>query len=244
MKTVAIVTGAAGGIGAATVSRLLADGFAVCAVDRASLAVSSEPARLDIIEDLADPQAAARIVTAALEKFGRVDALVNNAGIGGARPVHETADDDWTRILDINLTGAFRLSRAVLPGMLARGSGTIVHVASIFGLIGYRSTAAYAVSKAGLDGLTRQMTADYAARGVRVNAVAPGLIRTEMTEHLLTDATYRELVLEGTPVGRPGEVGDVADLIAFLVSSRASFICGQTIAIDGGWTAARVRNRD
>lgn len=241
---VAIVTGAAAGIGAATVARLMADGFHVCAVDRAEGEAPAHENRLDLIEDQADSSAPARIAQATLDRFGRIDVLVNNAGVGGARAVHETDDAGWSRIIEINLTGTFRMSRAVLPDMLSRGSGSIVHVASMFGLIGWRNNAAYAASKAGIDGLTRQMTADYAAKGIRVNAVAPGLILTAMTERLLTDQVYRELILQGTPVGRPGEVGDVANLIAFLASDQAAFICGQTIAIDGGWTAARVRNTD
>lgn len=239
---VAIVTGAAGGIGAATVDCLLAAGIRVCAVDLVDCAAAARPDRLDLVADLADPAAAEQIVAAAVAGFGQVDILVNNAGVGGSRAVHETDDAGWARILDINLGGSFRLSRAVLPGMLARGAGAIVHVASMFGLTGWRNNAAYAASKAGLDGLTRQMTADYAARGIRVNAVAPGLIRTAMTEQLLLDPVYRELIFEGTPVGRMGTPRDVAELIAFLVSDRAGFICGQTILVDGGWTAARVRN--
>jgi len=243
-RPVAIVTGAAGGIGAATVARLMADGLCVCAVDRAEGEAPGHENRLDLTEDLADSSAPARIVQATLDRFGQIDVLVNNAGVGGARAVHETDDAGWSRIIEINLTGSFRMSRAVLPDMLSRGSGSIINVASMFGLIGWRNNAAYAASKAGIDGLTRQMTADYAAKGIRVNAVAPGLILTAMTERLLTDQVYRELILQGTPVGRAGKVGDVANLIAFLASDQAAFICGQTIAIDGGWTAARVRNNN
>lgn len=241
---VAIVTGAAAGIGDATAARLLADGFHVCTVDRAEADAPAHENRLDLVEDLVDPAAPARIVGAVLERFGRVDVLVNNAGVGGARAVHETDDAGWSRIIETNLTTAFRMSREVLPDMLARGAGCIIHVASIFGLVGWRNNAAYAASKAGIDGLTRQMTADYARRGIRVNAVAPGLILTAMTERLLTDAVYRELILQGTPVGRAGDVRDVANVIAFLASDDAAFVCGQTIAVDGGWTAARVRNSE
>lgn len=127
---VAIVTGAAAGIGAATAARLLADGFHVCAVDRAEPDAPAHENRLDLVEDLVDPAAPARIVGAVLERFGRVDVLVNNAGVGGARAVHETDDAGWSRIIETNLTTAFRMSREVLPDMLARGAGCIIHVAS------------------------------------------------------------------------------------------------------------------
>lgn len=244
MRPAAIVTGAAAGIGAAIATRFLADGYAVLAVDRADQPEDFpvETGRAVYLKaDLADKSVAADIVALAIREFGAVDALVNNAGIGGAQPVAQTDDESWERILDINLGAAFRLSRAVLPGMIERGKGAIVHVASIFGLVGYRGTAAYAASKAALAGLTCQMAADYGPAGIRVNAVAPGLIETAMTARLLQDATYRDLMLNGTPVGRTGKPAEVAAVVAFLSSADASFVHGETIAVDGGWRATRMK---
>jgi 3-oxoacyl-[acyl-carrier protein] reductase len=243
-RRVAVVTGAAAGIGAAIVQRFLADGYAVLSVDRAAQPAGFETASGSSIylqADLAERRVAEEIVAVANTGLGPVDVLVNNAGIGGARPVAETDDASWDAILDVNLGAAFRLSRAVLPQMAGRRSGSIVHVSSIFGLIGYRGTAAYAASKAALAGLTRQMTADYGPLGIRVNAVAPGLIETAMTAKLLQDPTYRDIMLNGTPSGRPGKPAEVAAAVAFLSSEDASFVNGEILGVDGGWRATRVK---
>lgn len=237
MKGTAIVTGAAAGIGAAIAARLFRDGFDVLAVDRQS-ATDRAAGACEMTLDIAAPDAPDRI----LERLpdGGATVLVNNAGIGGSQAVADTDDDSWRRIFDINLDAAFRLSRTVLPGMIARGHGVIVNMGSAYGQTGFRGTAAYAASKAALAGLTRQMAADYGRDGVRVNAVAPGLISTAMTARLLEDPVYRRLMLDGTPLPAPGLPEDVAGAVAFLVSDDARFITGTILPVDGGWSTSRI----
>ena len=235
---IAVVTGAAGGIGRATTLRLIAGGWRVAGVDRAGLA--DVPAEfggcfLSIESDLTDPAAPAEVIARTVRHFGALGLLVNNAGISGARPVAETDDANLAGIMDINFTVPFRMSREALKVM--EPGSSIVHVSSVLNFRATPSTSAYTASKAALAGLTRQMAADYGPRGIRCNAVAPGLVVTDLTaEKLRTDPKFQRIWNDGTPWPRLGRPDDIAAAIAFLASADAEFINGHTLVIDGGWS--------
>jgi len=236
---IAIVTGAARGIGRATAMRLRADGWSIVAIDQSPMA--DLPDGLSGIDefrcDLTDSAAVKNIVALALERYGRIDLLVNNAGISGAKPVHETDDENLARIMEVNFTVPFRLSREVLK-VMQPGSG-IINVASVVNFRATPSTSTYTASKAALAGLTRQMASEYGPRGIRCNAVAPGLVETSLTaDKLRSDAKFRRIWVDGTPWHRLGRPEDIAAAIAFLASPDAEFINGHTLVIDGGWSVA------
>lgn len=233
---VAIVTGAARGIGQATTLRLLSDGWSVVAVDRADLSDLEREDRVHPIScDLTDPDAPRQIIARAMERFGALSLLVNNAGIAGARPVDETDDANLARIMEINFMVPFRMSREALKVM--RPGSSIVHVASVVNFRATPATSVYTASKAALAGLTRQMAGEYGPRGIRCNAVAPGLVETELTgDKLRTDAKYRRIWVDGTPWSRLGRPEDIAAAISFLASPDAAFVNGHTLVVDGGWS--------
>ncbi len=236
----AIVTGAARGIGAATAARLTEEGAQVLLADQAPEVMAQAEALggVGLRIDLAARGAGEAVVDTALDAFGRLDILVNNAGIGGSKPLVESDDALIDRFLDINLGAVLRLTRAAIPH-LARPGGRIVSVSSTFGIAGHPGTTAYAVAKAGIAQMTRQLAGELGPEGILVNAVAPGVIETAMTEGHLGSAYYRRAVLEPTPLRRAGTPGEVAAVIAFLASADAAYVSGQVIAVDGGWLAAR-----
>jgi 3-oxoacyl-[acyl-carrier protein] reductase len=246
----AIVTGAAAGIGRAIAARFAAEGAAVVAVDRneetlvrTMEALTAEGRRVRaLLQDVASPGAADRIVETCLREVGALDVLVNNAGIGGSHAVLETSDDEWDRMCLVNLTSVFRLCRRALVEMCTGRGGRIINVSSVFASVAFPGSAAYSAAKAALVALTRSLAVDYARYGITANAIAPGLILTEMTRRRFEqDQRYRALMLDATPLGRPGTPDDVAGAALFLASDEAAVITGQVLTVDGGWSASKFR---
>jgi NAD(P)-dependent dehydrogenase (short-subunit alcohol dehydrogenase family) len=237
---VAIVTGAARGIGEGIAARFAADGARVLLVDVIS-EVEATAARLDqvaLVKSVTDRDAGQVIADAALKAFGRIDILVNNAGIGGSKRLMDSDDSLIDRIIDTNLASMMRITRALVPH-LPKPGGRIINISSIFGLVGYPGTAAYAVAKAGVAQFTRQLAGDLAPEGILVNAVAPGVIETPMTAGHRQNPLYVKLQVEATPVERLGQPSDIAGPVAFLASDDAAFVTGVVLPVDGGFLAAR-----
>jgi len=172
-----------------------------------------------------------------VKQLGKVDILINNAGIFGGGPIHETDDAVWDQTFNINMRGVFQLTRKVLPQMIAQGSGSIIHISSILGMIAVPQTAAYNASKGALNQFSKSIAVEYGAQGIRSNSICPGMIETEMTEELRSDKALMEEFLKGYPMGRFGKPEEVAQACVFLASDESAFITGATLPIDGGYTA-------
>lgn len=246
-RRVALLTGAATGIGAHTARVLAEAGAHVVITDldlggatRLAEAIKkagfgAEAHQLDVTDEAGVP----RLIDAIADLHGRLDILVNNAGAAARMASEDMPTETWEKVIAINLTGSFRCARAAGRHMLEAGSGAIVNIASIMGLVGgaLYPNPAYHASKGALVNWTRALAVEWAARGVRVNAVAPAFVRTPFTDRLLSDPKMVEAIEAQTPLGRLIETREVADAVLFLASDAASGITGVTLPVDGGWTA-------
>jgi 3-oxoacyl-[acyl-carrier protein] reductase len=238
---VAVVTGAGRGIGHAIAVRLAREGARVASVSRTETnaqktAEEINGARADAAKaysvDVADHAAVQKIGSQILEDFGRVDILVNNAGVTRDGLSMRMSVEDWDTVLNTNLKGAFNFVQALMRPMIKQRSGRIINISSVIGLIGNAGQANYSASKAGLIGLTKSLARELASRGITVNAIAPGLIETDMTGVLSEE--IRQAILQKIPIGKLGQPDDIAGAVAYLASAEAKYVTGQVLTVDGG----------
>ena len=239
-EKIAIITGAARGIGKEIALKLANAGanIAICDVSEEAL----ESAKIDIeatgrecfcaVADVGSTESAENMVNKTLDKFGKIDILVNNAGITRDALLMRMKEEDWDAVITVNLKGAFNFTKAVSRSMIKQRSGKIVNIASIIGIMGNAGQANYAASKAGLIGLTKSAAKELAQRGINVNAIAPGFIKTAMTDKLTCE--QKQGMLNLIPLNTLGEPKDVANLVLFLSSDNSSYITGEVIKVDGG----------
>ena len=241
MDTV-LITGAATGIGKATALSFAADGYNVAVhynkSERAALSLCADIAQqggraMAVHADVSDAAQVRTMVQRVNEVFGHIDILVNNAGIAQSKLFTELAADDWDAMFDVNVKGVFHCCQSVLPGMISRKKGCIINVSSIWGLVGASCEVHYSAAKAAVIGLTKALAKELGPSGIRVNAVAPGVIETDMIADL--DNETREALKEETPLCRIGTAGDVAQTIRFLASEGAGFVTGQVLSPNGGF---------
>ena len=257
MPRTAFITGAAQGIGAETARVLAAAGYNLALNDLKSPDATLETLHgygvqaIAVLGDVSSEADVQRMCDATLEMFGRVDALVNNAGVSFIKPAEEITLTQWQRVLEVNLTGPFLTSQIFGRAMLAAGSGAIVNVSSVAGLLGIADRAAYNASKHGLIGLTRTLAAEWGGRGVRVNAVCPGWVKTEMDVADMGSGAYTDADIQGrVPMARFASPDDIAQAIAFLCDpQKSAFVNGHALSVDGGWAtdgsweSLRIRNQ-
>ncbi len=244
---VAVITGGASGIGRGAAAAFAAAGASVAIVDIAAAAADAAAAELEAggagasvyHVDVAEPDLVAAGFAAIEERYGRIDVLVNCAGVAAREPAEDMAAETWDRVIAVNLTGAFLCSREAGRRMLGQGSGSIINVASIMGFVGNAlyTNVAYHAAKGGMVNLTRTLAVEWAGRGVRVNAIAPGFVHTPLTTKLLGDSAMAAAIEANTPIGRIAEVEDMMGALLFLACDASAMVTGHTLAVDGGWLA-------
>ena len=239
---VALVTGSSRGLGAAMATALADAGADLVLHDRCCAGETERVIReragvrtTCLVADLADRAASARLVADAVEAMGKVDILVNNAGIIRRAPATEFSDLDWDEVIEINLTAVFRLCRAAGAHMIAQGHGKIINIASLLSFQGGVTVPSYAAAKAGVAQLTKALANEWAARGVNVNAIAPGYMRTDNTKPLVEDPVRYKQITDRIPAGRWGVPEDLAGPVVFLASPASNYVQGHVLVVDGGW---------
>lgn len=262
---IALVTGAGSGIGRAIACRFAVEGASLVLSDIAGTGLRETAALIEetlaversqghisstdeplwtpwgsfVVGDVSERADADRMVEAAITRWGRLDIVVNNAGITGSRQAtlaHLTPDEEWDRVMEVNVNGVFRVASAAIRRMLEQGSGTIINMASSAGFVPFPARAAYDASKGAVISFTRALALDYAPNHIRVNAICPGMVETAMTRWRLEIPELRQQVLDMTPWGRIGRPEDIASAAVYLASDEADFVTGHMLVIDGGWT--------
>lgn len=244
-RRVALVTGGASGLGLATVRRFLASGCAVVIADLDEDAARSAADELDttgeralgLHADVTDAASADAMIAATVDRFGRLDVLVNNAGYAAPSPTDTVEDAEWLRMIDVHLNGTLRCSRAAYPALARSEAPAIINISSIAARVGMPMRASYSAAKAGIEALTRVLAVEWAPVGIRVNAIAPGFLLTPLMQKLIEKGTNTtESMAALVPIGRLGEPQEIAAIVELVAAPDASYLTGQTIVVDGGMT--------
>lgn len=241
---VAIITGAGSGIGQSIALVFVKEGAKVVVADWSEEGGKATVEQIRKVNgeavfvktDVSKTADIDKMTKTCLDKFGRIDILINNAGIIKFGALHETTEEDWDAVLNINLKSVFLGSKRVIPEMLKQGQGKIINITSIAGLIGFENIGPYCASKGGIIALTREMALEYAKHKINVNCIAPGVIKTAMTKDMIANPTQKKFFEESTPYPRLGEPEDIAFAAVYLASDESNFVNGHVLVVDGGWT--------
>lgn len=236
---IAIITGSASGIGRAIAEKFIGEGAKVVFSDINEIDISQFGDNAIFVKcNVSKSDEVDNLIKSCLDKFGKVDIMVNDAGIGTMGDILSSTDEDWKRTIDINLSGVFYGARAAARAMKEKGiQGSIINMSSILGSVGFKCTIAYCAAKGGIDQITKAGSLDLAPLGIRINSIAPGFIKTNMTKGLQDDENYCSFINSMTPMGHMGSVDDIANAAVYLASDDSKYVTGLTLYVDGGYRA-------